>query len=129
MPIHELWNGLGGWKYVAVVECRKRYFVKAQLFIFCIADINSRRIYLDTFFGIYVLYADENCLIIMQVAFLRDDDGHDRDPSSKDREILQFDEADLDRQSTQWLHRRVELLQDVGRHSDAIALEDEFVLG
>ena len=64
----------------------------------------------------------------MQVSSSRGDDGHDSDPSWKKRDMLQFDEAELDQQSTRWLHNRLELLQDVGRRHDAIALEGEFVL-
>ena len=64
----------------------------------------------------------------MQVTFPRDDDEHDNDPSWNDQDVMRFDESPLDQHSTQWLHSRVELLQDVGRHYDAIALEDEFIL-
>ena len=64
----------------------------------------------------------------MKVAFPRDDGEHNEDLSWSDQDVMQFDESPLDQQSTQWLHSRVELLQDVGRHHNAIALEDEFIL-
>ncbi|RPF81890.1 MAG: hypothetical protein CBB80_008365 [Synechococcus sp. TMED20] len=96
---------------------------------FCIINISFRRIYLDTSWESFELYGHPSLSTIMHVAFPRDDHGHDNDPSWTDRDVMQFNEAPLDQQGTQWLHSRVELLQDVGRHHDAIALEDEFILG
>ena len=64
----------------------------------------------------------------MQAAFSRREDGHGNDQSWSDQDELHFEEAVLDRRSTQWLHARVELLEDFGRQNDSIALENEFVL-
>ena len=64
----------------------------------------------------------------MQAAFSRHEDGHGYDQSWSDQDKLHFEEAVLDRQSTQWHHARVELLEDFGRQNDAIALENEFIL-
>ena len=64
----------------------------------------------------------------MQAAFSLREDGHGNDQSWSDQDELHFEEAVLDRRSTQWLHARVELLEDFGRQNDAIALENEFIL-
>ena len=65
---------------------------------------------------------------MMQVSVSQGNDGQDRDQSWNDRDDFHFEEAIFDSQSTKWLHNRLELLEDVGRQNDAIALENEFVL-
>ena len=64
----------------------------------------------------------------MQAAFSQSEDGHGNDKSWSERDDLHFEEAVLDQPSTQWLHARVVLLENVGRQNDAIALENEFIL-
>ena len=65
---------------------------------------------------------------MMQVSVSQGNDGQDHDQSLNDRDDFHFEEAVFDSQSTKWLHNRLELLEDVGRQNDAIALENEFVL-
>ena len=64
----------------------------------------------------------------MQVSVSQGNDGQDHDQSLNDRDDFHFEEAVFDSQSTKWLHNRLELLEDVGRQNDAIALENEFVM-
>lgn len=74
------------------------------------------------------IYDDRSCPTIMQAAFSQSEDGHGNDQSWSERDDLHFEEAAFDQRSTQWLHNRVKLLEDLGRQNDAIALENEFIL-